>query len=89
LDLRGYSALRFRVRSEQPGQYRVRIENPVNKYESANVEFAAGPEFREISIPLSAFTTGVGQATTMVWTLKEEKIGDPFHLVLDDVRFEP
>jgi hypothetical protein len=87
MDLTEYRELRFQVRTDHPGTYTVRIENPIHKYESTNVAFEADETTRLISIPLSAFATGVDKATVLVWRPGEEVIGAPFHLVLDDVQF--
>jgi hypothetical protein len=86
-DLRPYKALQFRARSEAPAAFDVRIENPRDTHKSTNVGFNADREFASVTIPLTAFSTGVGDSTVITWKLRDEKAGARFHLVLDDVKF--
>ena len=86
-DLSAYKALQFRVRSDSPAMYEVRIENPTDTHKSTNVPFKPTRGFTQITIPLKEFASGVKESTIITWKLQDEKAGARFNLVLDDIMF--
>lgn len=87
-DLSPFERLDFTVRSSEPGLYRVRIEDAALRENSTNVFFPVEESADRISIPLWRFRTGVARAARVCFARAEDRPGDPFHLVLAEVRLE-
>lgn len=87
-DLFQFEQLSFRVRTDDPALYIVRLEDPHLRENSRGIVFPADTVGDEVSIPLWRFAPSHRAATRITFLRAEQIPGASFSLYLDDVSIE-